>query len=236
MMKCIIVDDEPLALDLLEDNIRQVPFLQLAKRCKNAYEAMEALQAEAIDLVFLDIQMPGITGLQFLQTFPSRPMVILITAYKNYAHEGFELDVLDYLVKPVPFERFLKAVNKAQEYSAFKNNRQAAQEKDYLFVYSEYNLIKIMVHEICYVEGLKDYIKIFMEGSEKPVITRLSMKAMEENLPPKKFTRTHKSFIIAIDKIKSIRNNKIKLAAAEIPLSDHYKEAFFKIVDPKTLL
>lgn len=236
MLKCIIVDDEPLALDLLEDNIKQIPFLQLIDRCKNAYDAMEVLQNKTVDLIFLDIQMPGITGLQFLKSLSSKPMVVFITAYKNYAHEGFELDVLDYLVKPVSFERFLKAANKAQEYSTFKSNRPFEQEKDYIFVYSEYNLIKIMIHDICYIEGLKDYIKIFLTSSEKPIITRLSMKAMEENLPLKKFTRTHKSFIISIDKIKSIRNNRIKLATTDIPLSEHYKETFFKIVDPKTLL
>lgn len=236
MLTCIIVDDEPLALDLLEDNIKQIPFLRLIKRCKNAYEAMDVLQNEPVDLIFLDIQMPGITGLQFLKSLSSKPMIVFITAYKNYAHEGFELDVLDYLVKPVSFERFLKAANKALEYSGFKSNRSPEKEKDYIFVYSEYNLIKIMVHEICYIEGLKDYIKIYLTGAEKPIITRLSMKAMEENLSSKKFVRTHKSFIISIDKIKSIRNNRIKLATTEIPLSEHYKELFFKIVDPRTLL
>ncbi len=236
MMTCMIVDDEPLALDLMEDNIKQVPFLRLVKRCKNAYEAMEVLQNEAVDLIFLDIQMPGITGIQFLKSLPSKPMIVFITAYKNYAHEGFELDVLDYLVKPVSFERFLKAANKAHDYARFRAHKPPEQEKEYIFVYAEYNLIKIMVHEICYVEGLKDYIKIYLTGSEKAIITRLSMKAMEEQLPAKKFTRTHKSFIIAIDKIKSIRNNRIKLANTEIPLSEHYKEAFFKIVDPKSLL
>ncbi|PBQ34204.1 DNA-binding response regulator [Sphingobacteriaceae bacterium] len=236
MLRCIIVDDEPLALDLLEDNIKQIPFLCLVKRCKNAYEAIEVLQEETIDLIFLDIQMPGITGLQFLKSLSSKPIVVFITAYKNYAHEGFELDVLDYIVKPFSFERFLKAANKAQEYKAFKSNRQPEQERDYVFVYSEYNLIKIMIHEINYVEGLKDYIKIHITGSEKPIITRLSMKAMEENLPVKKFVRTHKSFIIAVDKIKSIRNNRIKLTTTEIPLSEHYKDAFFKIIDPRALL
>jgi DNA-binding LytR/AlgR family response regulator len=235
MLKCIIVDDEPLALDLLEDNIKQIPFLQLVKRCKNAYEAMEVLQNESIDLIFLDIQMPGITGLQFLKSLSSKPMVVFITAYKNYAHEGFELDVLDYLVKPVSFERFLKAANKAQEYSSFKSNKPSEQEKEFIFVYSEYNLIKIVIHEICYIEGLKDYIKIFLTSSQKPIITRLSMKAMEESLSRKKFIRTHKSFIISIDKITSIRNNRIKLASTEIPLSEHYKVAFLNIVNPKTL-
>ncbi len=232
MLRCIAVDDEPLALDLLEDNIKQVPFLQLIKRCKNAFEAMDIFQNENIDLVFLDIQMPGITGLQFLKSLASKPMVIFITAYKNYAHEGFDLDVIDYLVKPVSFERFLKAVNKAQEYHQIKNSRQREQEKEYIFVYAEYNLVKIVINDITHIEGLKDYIKIHLVNSPKPVITRLSIKAMEENLPLRKFIRTHKSFVVAIDKILSIRNNRIKLENAEIPISEHYKDDFYRIVTP----
>lgn len=234
MLKCIAVDDEPLALDLLEDNIKQVPFLQLVKRCKTAIEATEILQKESIDLIFLDIQMPGITGLQFLKSLSVKPMVILITAYKNYAHDAFELDVIDYLLKPVSFERFLKAVNKTQEYYNSKTARQNDQEKEFLFVYSEYNLIKISINDITHIEGLKDYIKIHLASSLKPIITRLSIKAMEENLSAKKFIRTHKSFVVAIDKIKSIRNSRIKLEKSEIPLSDHYKDAFFKIVNSNT--
>lgn len=236
MLKCIAVDDEALALDLLEDNIRQVPFLKLARRCKNAFEAAEALQAENIDLIFLDIQMPGLTGLQFLKTLPVKPMVIFITAYKNYAHEGFDLDVIDYLVKPVPFERFLKAVNKASEYHNLRKGQSTSPERDYLFVYSEYNLVKINFSDIVSIEGLKDYIKIHLSNSPKPIITRLSIKAMEENLPSSRFVRTHKSFVVAVDKIVSIRNNRIKLGNSEVPLSEHYKEAFFKLVDPRTLL
>lgn len=236
MLKCIAVDDETLALDLLEDNIRQVPFLKLVKRCKNAFEAAEVLQTDSIDLIFLDIQMPGITGLQFLKTLTTKPMVIFITAYKNYAHEGFELDVIDYLVKPVAFERFLKAVNKASEYYHLRKGQPANVEKEYMFVYSEYNLVKINISDILYIEGLKDYIKIHLSTAPRPVITRLSIKAMEENLPSGKFTRTHKSFVVAVDKIVSIRNNRIKLNNSEVPLSEHYKESFFRLVDPRTLL
>ena len=236
MLRCIAVEDEPLALDLLEDNIRQIPFLQLVKRCKNAFEATEILQTENVDLIFLDIQMPGITGLQFLKSLPSPPMVIFITAYKNFALDGFELGVIDYLIKPISFERFLKAVNKAIEYSNFKNNQSINILKEYLFVYSEYNLVKIVVNDIKYIEGLKDYIKIHVFNFDKPIITRLSIKAMEENLPSNKFVRTHKSFVVAIDKIKSLRNSRIKLDDAEIPLSDHYKEHFFKLVGPKIIL
>ncbi len=235
MLRCITVDDEPLALDLLEDNIRQIPFLQLIKQCKNAFEATEVLQNEKIDLIFLDIQMPGLTGLQFVKSLPTRPMVIFITAYKNHALEGYELDVLDYLVKPVSFERFLKAVNKAQEYHALKNASMEDPEKEFIFVYAKYNLVKIHFRDITYVEGLKDYIKIFISHEVNPIITRMSMKALEEKLPAKKFMRIHKSYVVATDKILSIRNNIIKLNNAEIPLGDYYKESFFKMVNPDTL-
>ncbi|MBK8363784.1 MAG: response regulator transcription factor [Bacteroidetes bacterium] len=236
MLTCIAVEDEPLALDLLEDNIRQIPFLHLVKRCKNAFEAAEVLQNESVDLIFLDIQMPGLTGLQFLKTLPSSPMIIFITAYKNYALEGFELGVIDYLLKPISFERFMKAVNKAVEYSNLKNSQLANFTSEYLFVYSEYNLVKIFVSEIKYIEGMKDYIKIYLSNSDKPIITRLSIKTMEEKLPSNKFVRTHKSFVVAIDRIQSLRNSRIKLDTIEVPLSDHYKEHFFKLVGPKIIL
>src|ERR1035437_5373947 len=156
MIRCLAIDDETLALDLLEHNIRQVPFLHLVKRCKNAYEAMEVLQKEQIDLIFLDIQMPGITGMQFLQSLQSRPMVIFITAYKEYALEGFNLDVLDYLVKPVPFDRFLKGSTKAYEYFNLKNKQLSSPDvaTDYIFVNSEYNLVKIQIKDITHIEGL----------------------------------------------------------------------------------
>jgi DNA-binding LytR/AlgR family response regulator len=235
-LRCIAIDDEPLALDLLEDNLQQVPFLQLVKRCKNAFEATEILKQEKIDLLFLDIQMPGLTGLQFLKALPSRPMVILITAYKNFALDGYELDVLDYLVKPVAFERFLKSANKALEYYHFKNDAQGHPEKDYFFVYARYNLIQILYRDISHIEGLKDYIKIFLVNTPKPIITRLSMKAIEKKLPSKNFMRVHKSYIVALDKIVSIRNNQVQLPQAEIPLGEHYKNAFYNSLDRDILL
>lgn len=163
-------------------------------------------------------------------------MIIFITAYKNYALEGFELGVIDYLLKPISFERFMKAVNKAVEYSNLKNSQLANFTSEYLFVYSEYNLVKIFVSEIKYIEGMKDYIKIYLSNSDKPIITRLSIKTMEEKLPSNKFVRTHKSFVVAIDRIQSLRNSRIKLDTIEVPLSDHYKEHFFKLVGPKIIL
>ncbi len=241
-MNCLAVDDESLALDLLEDNIRKVPFLNLVARCRNAFEAMEHLRREPIHLIFLDIQMPGLTGVQFLQSLgPNPPMVIFVTAYEQYALEGFNLDVVDYLLKPVSFERFLKAVTKAHELHHLRLEARheapnltapelpaVAPPGDFLFVNADYSLVKIRLSDITYVEGLKDYVKIYQEGQTRPVITRLTMKALEEKLPTARFLRVHKSYIVSLDKIESVRNLRIKMGAAQIPVSEHYSEAFFK--------
>ncbi len=250
MIRCLAVDDEMLSLELLEDNIRRIPFLQLVGRCTNAYEAMDVMLREPVDLIFLDIQMGGITGTQFLQSLSamsSRPMVIFVTAYKKYALDGFELDVLDYLVKPVAFERFLKAVNKAAEYHALRNapapspapasaGGTAPAVADYFFVNVEYNLVKISISNIYFIEGLKDYIKIYCQGSDKPIITRLPMKAIAEKLPGNKFIRIHKSYIVSVDKITSIRKNRIYIQHHIIPISDSYRDDLFRIIDPQKLM
>jgi DNA-binding LytR/AlgR family response regulator len=239
-MTCVAVDDEPLALDLLEDNIRKVPFLKLLKKCSNAFEANEFLQEQPVDLLFLDIQMPGISGVQFLQSLTkSSPLVIFITAYEQYAVEGYNLDVVDYLLKPVSFERFLKAINKAQE--KFNTTRKTpaapvnAPAADHLFVNSEYNLVRIDLSDIAYVEGLKDYVKIYLLSNTRPVITRMSMKSLEEKLPADKFVRVHKSFIVSLNKITSIRKGRISMLKAQIPISEHFKENLYKFIDPKSL-
>lgn len=229
-MKCIAVDDEPLALDLLEDNIRQIPYLQLVKSCRNGFEAMEALQTEHIDLIFLDIQMPGITGVQFLRSLPSNPMVIFITAYEQYALEGFDLDIVDYLLKPVSFERFLKAVNKAQELFNLRNQT-PKQPEEYFFVNADYSLVKIRYADITYIEGLKDYIKIYLTTQTRPVITRMTMKSIEEKLQPMHFMRVHKSFVVNLNKIDSIRNLKISIGSTSVPVSEQYADDLLKKIN-----
>ena len=224
-MKCIAVDDEPLALALLLDNIRQVPSLEIVAACNTAMEAFDVLNKQEVDLIFLDIQMPGLTGLQLLQSLSVRPMVILITAYEKYALEGFNLDVIDYLVKPVPFERFLKACNKAVDFYRLKKNAfsESVPWPEYFFVHAEYGLVKIVFSEIRLIEGLKNYLKIHL-GESKPLVIRMSMKSIEEKLPPGKFFRIHKSYIIAISQITTIRRNSVFLGELELPLSDLYKE------------
>jgi len=233
MIRCLAIDDETPALDILEDNILQVPFLQLVGKCKNAFAALETMQQEPVDLLFLDIEMPGLTGLSFLKTLANRPMVIFITAYRNYAVEGFDLDVLDYLVKPVSFDRFLKAVNKALEYQGFKQKEDNPNSNypDYLFINTEYQLTKVFIHEITYIEGLRNYIRIHLTGSAKPLLSKLSLKAIEERLPAGKFARVHKSFIVGLDKISSVRNDIIRIGDRDIPLSRSCREDFFKKIN-----
>jgi DNA-binding LytR/AlgR family response regulator len=228
-MKCIAVDDEPLALALLQDNIRQVPGLELVASCNTAMEALAILNRQEVDLIFLDIQMPGLTGLQLLQSLSVRPMVILITAYEKYALEGFNLDVIDYLVKPVPFERFLKACNKAMDFYRLKKNvpTESHSWPEYFFVNSEYGLVKIVFTDIRLIEGLKDYLKIHL-GEAKPMVIRMSLKSIEEKLPPAKFFRIHKSFIVALSQITTIRRNSVFLGDLELPLSDLYKEELMR--------
>lgn len=237
MMTCIAIDDEPLALDLLEDNISKIPFLKLVKKCANALDANTFLNEQSVDLVFLDIQMPGLTGIQFLQGLSKTPpLVIFVTAYEQYALEGYSLDVIDYLLKPVPFERFVKAVNKAHDkFQSRKVPSTTTAATDYIFVNSEYNLVRIDFADVAYIEGLKDYVKIFLLSATRPVITRMSMKSLEATLPADQFVRVHKSFIVSLNKITSIRKGRINLLKAVIPISEHFKENLYKFIDPKNL-
>jgi len=232
MLRCIAVDDEPLALELLEDNISKVPYLQLVGTCSNAMEAIKVLQEQTVDLIFLDIQMPGLTGLQFIQSLNERPMIILITAYEKFALEGFNNDVVDYLVKPVSLDRFVKACNKAWELYQLKSKpKEPAADKtpDYIFVNADYSLLKIVIDDIMWVEALKDYIKIHIRNSSKPVITRMTMKSVEELLPANRFIRIHKSYIAAMGFITAIRKTTVMIGSLELPVSDTYQEKLMKL-------
>jgi two-component system, LytTR family, response regulator len=233
MLRCLAIDDEPLALELLEDNISQVPFLQLAGKCSNAMEAMQFLKEHSVDLIFLDIQMPGLTGLQFIQSLTQRPMIILVTAYEKFALDGFNLDVVDYLVKPVPLDRFIKACNKAWELYQLKNKTTVTTEAspEYFFVNVEYSLHKVEFADILWIEGLKDYVKINLKSSSKPIVTRMSMKALEDQLPPSKFIRIHKSYILAVAAISSIRKNSVFVGNTEFPVGDSYKDAVAALIN-----
>jgi two-component system, LytTR family, response regulator len=236
MIRCLAIDDEPLALELLEDNIKQVPFLQLAGKCSSALDALKFLQQQAVDLIFLDIQMPGLTGLQFIQSLPQKPMIILITAYEKFALQGFELDVVDYLVKPVSLDRFIKACNKASELYNLRTKQPeiTGSAPDYFFVNVDYSLLKLEFNDIQWIEGLKDYVKINLRSSSKPVITRVSMKSLEDQLPSSKFIRIHRSFIVSIASIHSIRKNSLFIGQAELPVGDNYKDALTQLINKTT--
>lgn len=242
-LKCLIVDDESMARRLLEENIRQLPFLELVGMCKNPFEAMQVLQEKQVDLMFLDIQMPGMLGTKFLQSLREKPMVIFVTAYANYAVESYDLDVIDYLMKPVSMERFTKAAFKALEEKQKLNAlltpsvstpilEKEEETPDYFFVNVEYSLVKITINDISHVESMKDYVKIFLTTALKPILTKSTLKAIEEKLPSKNFMRVHKSFIVNIDKIESIRSQNIAIGTHHVPVSDVHLEGLMRVLNP----
>ncbi len=225
MIRCIAIDDEPLALELLEDNISKLPYLQLVVSCDNPLEAMKIMEQQPIDLIFLDIQMPGLTGLQFIQSMTVKPMIILITAYEKYALQGFDLNVTDYLVKPVSLDRFINACNKAKELFDLKKQPKLANDAGYFFVNVDYSLVKIITVDIVYIEGLKDYIKIHLKSSQRPVVTRMPMKTIEDQLPATAFMRIHKSYIVSIAFITAVRKSSVYIDTLELPVSDNYRNS-----------
>lgn len=244
MIRCLIVDDEPLALQILEDYLSKIPFLQLVKATTNPIEALTLVQTGGIDLVFLDVQMPELTGIQFLRISNGKAKVILTTAYPQYALEGYELDVIDYLLKPIAFDRFFKSVQKAQavlqpQMVSTKPTQAAPVHpqqdflSDFIFVKTEHKIQKVYLNDILFIEGLKDYISIFTPVER--IITLQNMKKMEDALPPKHFIRVHKSYIVSINKIDSIERSRICIRDKIIPVGDTYREEFFKIIDGKNI-
>ncbi|WP_367916055.1 LytR/AlgR family response regulator transcription factor [Leadbetterella sp. DM7] len=220
-LRCIVVDDEPLGRNLMVENIHLIPFLELAGTAKNAFEAMELLESNEIDLIFLDIQMPGMTGTKFVESLTHKPMIIFVTAYEEFAVESYNLEVIDYLMKPVSVERFTKAANKAYErFNLVVKENNKSTDLDYMFVNVEYSLVKVNFETITHIEGLKDYIKIFVTTATHPILTKSTLKGIEEKLPEGKFLRVQKSFIVNLDKIESIRNHRISIGKFEIPVSD----------------
>lgn len=232
MMRCIVVDDEPLVRELLEDNISQVPFLKLVRSCKSALEALETLQQEPIDLIFLDIQMPRLNGLQFLQSLNHPPLVIIVSAYEKYAVEGFNLQVADYLLKPFSFDRFLKACNRTAELFRVRQPAMPSEAvKNYdFFVHVDYSLVRIIVTDINYIQSLKDYIKIYLSSTTKPIVTRMPLKTIEAKLPAGAFIRTHRSFLVAISRITTIKRDVVCIGTTEIPISETFRENIIRML------
>jgi two-component system LytT family response regulator len=233
MINCIAVDDEPLALKLLEDNISKVSYLKLVAECSDAFEATNALQEHAVDLMFIDIQMPGLSGLQFVKSLVQKPMIIFLTAYKQYALDGFDLDVVDYLTKPVALDRFMKACNKAKELydlRSLKKQDEPATAPEYFFQNMDYSQVKIVFSDITWIEGMRDYIKIHLKSTTRPLVIRSLIKTIESELPSSRFIRIHKSFIVSIDSITAIRKNCVFIKDIEIPVGDAYKEVIDRLV------
>ena len=223
-LKCAIVDDEPLALDLLESYVNKTPFLELAGKYSSAVQAMKELPDRHVDLLYLDIQMPELNGLEFSRMVSPATRVVFTTAFDQYAIDGYKVNALDYLLKPISYADFLQAANKAQKW--FELLQQPQDELQSIFVKSGYKLVQIELKNILYVEGLKDYIKIYEENSPKPILSLMSMKAMEDLLPASRFMRVHRSYIVQKEKIRVVDRGRIVFGKTYIPISDSYKQAF----------
>ena len=235
-IKCLIVDDEPLALDLIESYVNKTPFLHLAGRCTSAFKAMEQMASQKIDLVFLDIQMPGLTGLELSRSLQNGPRIIFTTAYSQYALEGFKADALDYLVKPFNYSEFLKAAHKALSWFSMVSGKSMAENRPTsIMVKSESRLVRVDLEHILYIEGLGDYVKIILDNQSVPILTQMTMKSLEEKLPSPDFFRVHKSFIVQIGKIQTIERSRIVFDKVYIPVSPTVKDEFFKLLDERFL-
>lgn len=235
-LNCIIVDDEPLALELLESYVSRTPFLRLIGKCNNAVEALTLMERESIQLAFLDIQMPEVTGMELSKMIKHDTKIIFTTAFEQYALEGFKVDAIDYLLKPFTFTEFLKAANKALSWfeRTVPSLSQVTREPESIFIKSEYKLIQLDVRKILYIEGLKDYIKIHTEEHERPILTLMSMKSIDKYLTGSTFARVHRSYIVNINKIKTIDRNRIVFGKVYIPISDTYKEHLFKLLEKRS--
>lgn len=231
-LKCAIVDDEPLALGLLESYVTKTPFLELTGKYSSAVQAMKELPDKQADLIFLDIQMPELNGLEFSKMVPPPTRIIFTTAFEQYALDGYKVNALDYLLKPISYNDFLQAANKAVQW--FELLKQPQEEITSIFVKSDYKLIQIELDNILYIEGLKDYVKIYEEGTNRPVLSLMSMKSMEELLPASRFMRVHRSYIVQKSKIRVIDRGRIIFGKTSIPVSDSYKTAFQEYLDRRS--
>jgi two-component system LytT family response regulator len=232
-LTCAIVDDEPLALGLLESYVAKTPFLKLIGKYSNAVLAMKELPDAEVDLIFLDIQMPELNGLEFSKLLPQRTRIIFTTAFDRYAIDGYRVNALDYLLKPISYVTFLEAANKAMQWFELLQ-KPDKEEKKSIFVKSEYKLIQIELDKILYIEGLKDYIKIYVEDSPHAILSLMNMKAMEQLLPASRFIRVHRSFIVQKSKIRVIDHGRIVFDKTYIPVSDSYKQAFQDFLEQKS--
>jgi len=237
-LHCIIVDDEPLALDLIEGYVKKTPFLELMGRFNSPYQALQLLNTTSIDVVFIDIQMPGLNGIEFSKVIQNGPKIIFTTAYSQYALEGFKVDALDYLVKPFNYQEFLKAANKALTWFGLvekqSDDKQETTETS-IFVKSDYKLQKVDFDKILYIEGLKDYVKIYLTDQPKPILSLMTLKSLEEKLPATQFMRVHRSYIVSLNKITTIERSRIVFGSTYIPIAEGYKNKFQEFLDKRFL-
>lgn len=236
---CIAIDDEPLALGLIVSHIKKTPFLELLAEFDNPVDAIEFLQDNKVELIFLDIKMPDLSGVEFARTLDEKCKVIFTTAYDKYAIEGFQLHALDYLLKPISYEVFINSVMHAKEYFDLlipeKTKETLRTDENYLFVKADYKIHRIDFSDILYFEGLKDYIKLYIQNSSKPIVFHASMKSIEEKLPSENFMRIHRSYIVSLSKIKTIERSHILFGEKRIPISKQYKPGFDEFIKKKFL-
>jgi Response regulator of the LytR/AlgR family len=238
IIKCAIVDDEPLAVELLASYVEKIPFLELCGKYSNATDALHGIGEQPVDLLFLDIQMPELNGLELSRMVPENTRVVFTTAFNQYAVDGFRANALDYLLKPISYADFLEACNRAMQwFQLVQQNDQPAtrteEEPTSIFVKSEYKLLQINLDDIRYIEGLKDYVKIYTEQSQHPILSLMNMKAIEQMLPASRFIRVHRSFIVQKSKIREIERNRIVFGDVYIPIGDSYKQAFQDFINAK---
>lgn len=233
ILKCCIIDDEPLAIELLESYVKKTPFLQLEASFNSAIQAIELISKGDIDLLFLDIQMPELSGMEFSRMIEEKCRIIFTTAFGQYAVDSYKVNAIDYLLKPIAYSDFLKAAQKALQWfelSATSTTESPQSDNQYIFVKSDYKLKQIPLDKILYIEGLKDYVKIYLEGEPHPILSLLSLKSLEDMLPEERFIRVHRSFIVQGCKIKMIDRNRIVFGKEYIPISDTYKESFAEFI------
>lgn len=235
-LNCLIVDDEPLALDLLESYVERTPFLRLVGRCGNAVGVLSLLREKSVDIIFLDIQMPGLNGLELSKLIDPGVKVIFTTAFEQYALEGFRVDALDYLLKPISYPEFLKAANKALAWFETRQPQKPAEDAlQWMFIKADSRLVKVEYNQILYIEGLKDYVKIYLRGVSHPLVSLLNMKTLEEILPASSFIRVHRSYIVNTDHVELIERNRIIFGKTYIPVSDSYKDKFQEFLNKRTV-
>ena len=241
MIRCIAIDDEPLALQQLAAYIKKTPFLELVAQCQSAIEARQFLEQDTVDAIFCDINMPDLNGMDFVKSLTVAPLIVFTTAYAEYALEGFKVNAVDYLLKPFGMQDFLRAANRLKErvqgsrVQEVQGSPLTSESDDVIFLKTDYRVVKVSISDIRYIEAMTEYLKIFIEGEAKPIVTLLSMKKMEEKLP-ENFMRIHRSYIVNLTKIQEINKNRIIMDAETfLPIGDMYKEAFQKYIDTKFL-